>query len=190
MTRQARWGQVKAKLKRFNASELMSVIQDLYQASPENRQFLHARLLPSAASLEEYRERVEGAIFPDPFSGKRVRVGEAQRLIRHYRLSTGDQAGVVDLMLAMVEAGTEQAADLGYGDDAYFSSLERVLGSVVDAVPSLPRSTIPSIEQRLRELAQRAEAIGWGYGDTVRAITGPVVSPGVEPRPTGRARRP
>ena len=156
MTRQARWGQVKAKLKRFHASELLSVIHDLYQASPENRQFLHARLFPSAASLDEYRRRVEDAIFPDPFSRKQVRVGEAERLIRHYRLSTGDQVGVVDLMLSMVEAGTEQAADLGYGDDAYFASLKRVLRSVVDAVPSLPQSAMPAIEERLEELAQRS----------------------------------
>lgn len=190
MTRRAQWGKVKAKLKRFNASELLSVIHDLYQASPENRQFLQARLLPSAASLEDYRKRVADAIFPDPFSRKRVRIGEAERLIRHYRLSTGDQVGVVDLMLVMVEAGTEQAADLGYGDDAYFASLERVLRSVVDAVPSLPLSAIPSIEQRLRELSRRSEAIGWGYGDAVHQITGPVVSPRAEPRPPRRARRP
>jgi hypothetical protein len=189
MTRQAGWGKVKAKLKRFNASELLSVIHDLYQASPENRQFLNARLLPSAASLEDYRRRVADAIFPDPFSRKQVRIGEAERLIRHYRLSTGDQAGVVDLMLAMVEAGTEQAADLGYGDDAYFASLERVLRSVVEAVPSLPLSAIPPIEERLEALAGRSKAIGWGYGDAVHEITERVVSPRVEPRTERRGRR-
>jgi hypothetical protein len=56
------------------------------------------------------------AVFPDPLSRKQVRIGEAERLIRHYRLSTGDQTGGIDLMVGMVEAGTEQAADLGYGD--------------------------------------------------------------------------
>jgi hypothetical protein len=181
MTREAGWGKVKAKLKRFNLLELLTIIHDLYQASPENRQFLHARLLPGAASLEKYRKRVEDAIFPDPFSRRRVRVGEAERLIRHYRLSTGDRVGVVDLMLAMVEAGTEQAVDLGYGDDAYFASLERVLRSVVDSFPSLPRSEMSSIEQRLRELAGRSESIGWGYGDAVREIIGPAASPRARP---------
>jgi hypothetical protein len=189
MTGKAGWGKVKAKLRRFNASELLTLIHDLYQASPENRQFLQGRLLPSAADLEKYRRRVEDAIFPDPFSRKRVRLGEAERLIRHYRLSTGDQLGVVDLMLAMVEAGTEQAIDLGYGDDAYFASLERVLRSVVDAVPSLPASARPSIVQRLRELARRAEPIGWGYGDAVHEITVPVVSPGTERRSQRRTHR-
>jgi hypothetical protein len=189
MTPAASWARVKAKLERFSASELLSVVHDLYRASPENRRFLHARLLPSAGSLEEYRRRVEDAIFPDPLSHKRVRIGEAERLIRHYRLSTGDQVGVVDLMLAMVEAGTEQAADLGYGGEAYFGSLEHVLRSVVEALPSLPRPAIPSIEQRLRELARRSEPIGWGYGDTVHEITEPVVSPRVKARTQRRARR-
>ena len=36
--------------------------------------------------------------------------------------TTGDLAGTVDLMLTFVEAGTEQTADLGYGEDAYCRS--------------------------------------------------------------------
>jgi hypothetical protein len=189
MTRGASWARVKSKLRRSSAPELLSVIQDLYRASPENRWFLHARFLPSEASLEEYRRRVVVAIFPAPLSRNPVRIGEAQRLIRQYRLSTGDQVGVVDLMLSMDEAGTEQAADVGYGDDAYFGSLERILRSVVEALPSLPRPAIPSIELRLRELARRSEAIGWEYGDTVNAITEPIVSPGAKPRARRRGHR-
>jgi hypothetical protein len=68
------------------------------------------------------------------------------------RLATGDESGAVDLMLAMVEAGTEQAVDLGYADEAYFASLERVLASVVDALPSVPESARPTIVQRLRRM--------------------------------------
>jgi len=176
-------------LKGFGASELVTVVHDLYQASPENRQFLRGRFLPSAADLEKYRSRVMDAVYPDPFSRKRVRVREAERLIRHYRLSTGDQPGVVELMLVMVEAGTAQAVDLGYGDGAYFASLERVLRSVVQALPSLPESARPSIVERLQELARNAEAMGWGYGDAVREITMQAISPRPEHRPQRRARR-
>ena len=189
MTREAGWGAIKARLKGFSVSDLVTLVHDLHQTSPENRQFLRGRLLPSAADLEEYRSRVMDAVFPDPLSRKRVRVSEAKRLIRHYRLSTGDQSGVVDLMLALVEAGTEQAVDLGYGDDAYFASLERVLRSVVDALPSLPESARPSIVQRLEELARSAEPIGWGYGDAVREITMQAISPRPERRSQRRARR-
>src|SRR5437867_12136124 len=44
MTREAGWGAIKAKLKDFRASELVTLVRDLYQASPENRQFLRGRL--------------------------------------------------------------------------------------------------------------------------------------------------
>lgn len=190
MPREIGWGAIKVKLKAFKTSELVNLVHDLYQASPENRQFLRGRLVPTAADLEKYRSRVTDAVFPDPFSNKPVRVGEAERLIRHYRLSTGDEVGAVDLMLALVEAGTEQAVDLGYANEAYFASLERVLQSVVDALPSLPVSTRPAIVQRLRQVADRAESTGWGYGDAVREITTPVTSPRAERASSRRAPRP
>jgi hypothetical protein len=39
----------------------------------------------------------------------------------------------VFIMVEFVEAGTEQAADLGWGDDAYFSALERKVKEAVDS---------------------------------------------------------
>src|SRR6266487_747494 len=177
MTRDAGWGAIKAKLKGLTAAELVTLVGDLYQASPENRQFLRGRLVPTAADLEEYRNRVTDAVYPDPLSRNRVRIGEAERLIRHYRISTADDSGAVDLMVSLVEAGTEQAVDLGIGDDGYFASLERVLESAVKAVPSLPVSSQVSLVQRLRRVAERSSSAGWGYGDAVREITAPVTSP-------------
>jgi hypothetical protein len=83
MAREVGWGAVKAKLKGLSASGLVDLVRDLYQASPENRQFLQGRLLHSPVVLEKYRRQVTAAVFPDPFSSKPVRVGEAERLIRH-----------------------------------------------------------------------------------------------------------
>jgi hypothetical protein len=128
------------------------------------------------------------AIYPDPLGRRRVSVAEAERLIRHYRLSTHDEPGVVDLMLSMVEAGTEQSADLGYGDESYFGSLERVLEGVVKTLPLLPASARPRVVQRLQALAARADSTGWGYGDAVREITAGATSP-VKPSRVRRARR-
>jgi len=178
MTRDAGWGAIKAKLNGLSAAELVALVGDLYAASPENRHFLEGRLVPTAAHLEKYRDRVIDAVYPDPLSRKRVRIGEAERLIRHYRLSTGDESAAVDLMVSLVEAGTEQAVDLGFGDyDSYFASLERVLESVVEALPSLPVAAQPNLVQRLRRVAERSQPIGFGYGDAVREITALVTSP-------------
>ena len=40
MTRDAGWGAIKAKLKGLDVPELVALIRDLYEASPDNRRFL------------------------------------------------------------------------------------------------------------------------------------------------------
>jgi hypothetical protein len=182
------WGAVKKRLEALGVADLVSLLRDVYEVSPDNRRFLQGRLLPGSADLEKYRDRVIDAIYPDPFGRRRVSVAEAERLIRHYRLSTHDEPGVVDLMLSMVEAGTEQSVDLGYGDESYFTSLERVLEGVVTKLPLLPASTRPRIVQRLQALATNASSIGWGYGDAVREISAGATSP-VRAQRVRRARR-
>jgi hypothetical protein len=171
------WGAIKAKLKGLSPTDLVDLVRDLYQASPANRQFLRGRLAPTAGDLERYRDRVIDAVYPDPFSRKPVRIGEAERLIRHYRLATRDESGTVDLMVSLAEAGTEQAVDLGFGsDESYFASLERLLESAVKAIPSLPTSARSSLVQRLRRLAERSESAAFGFGEVVREVTEPVTS--------------
>ena len=107
---------------------------------------------------------VVAAIYPDPFSRRRVRVRDASAAITEYRRATGDVAGAVDLMLTFVEAGTEQAADLGYGDDSYFNALETKLNAIAKLFDELPASARAATTFRLRQVRNRGN-IGWGYGD-------------------------
>jgi hypothetical protein len=123
-TKRKKWSDVKARLEAFDPKGLVSLLGELYDASVGNRRFLHSRLTPGSRAIEEYRQLVADAIYPDPFSKRRVSVRDAA--IVEYRRSTGDASGTVDLMLTFLEAGTEQAADLGYGDEAYFGALRSV----------------------------------------------------------------
>ena len=68
-------------------------------------------------------------------------------------------------MLEFVEAGTEQAADLGYGEDAYFAALERRVKELVHALDALPEADRRAATGRLVELGEYRGTIGWGYGD-------------------------
>ena len=70
-------------------------------------------------------------MYPDPFSRHPIRLRDATAAIVEYERATGDAAGKTDLMLTFVEAGTEQAADLGYGDEQYFSAMERKVDAVL-----------------------------------------------------------
>jgi hypothetical protein len=115
--------------------------------------------------LDEYRSLVRAAVFPDPFSQRPIRLRDASRTITEYKRATGDLVGTVDLMLEFVEAGTEQAADLGYGDDAYFAALERKVKDVVQSVGTLAEGDRRAATARLIKLGEYQGMIGWGYGD-------------------------
>jgi hypothetical protein len=165
-----RWSSVKGRLDTFDRQGLVRLIGDLYRASSANRRFLEARLLPESDGLEAYRQIVATAIYPDPFSKRPISVRNAAAAITEYNRSTGDMPGTVDLMLTFVEAGTEQAADLGYGDDAYFNALVSRLNAVAKAFNDLPEAVRKTALARLERIRSRAKHIGWGYGDFVDDI--------------------
>lgn len=165
--RQGGWGAVRKKLEAFDRAGLLALVHDLYDANASNRRFLEARLVSSAMSIEKYRQLVADAVYPDPLSRRQVSIRDATATITEYRRSTGDVSGTVDLMLTFLEAGTEQAADLGYGDDSYFAALERKLDALAKLWPDLSPDTRGEAAKRLDRIRKRAQDIGWGYGDYV-----------------------
>jgi hypothetical protein len=166
-TGRKKWSEVKARLEALDWKGLVSLLGDLYAANEANRRFLHARLVPGSRAIEEYRRLVADAIYPDPFSKRRVSVRDAAAAIVEYRRSTGDASGTVDLMLTFVEAGTEQAADLGYGDEAYFDALQVRLDAVAKEFDTLPAEVRANVRARLGRIQVRAHNVGWGFGDAV-----------------------
>lgn len=168
--RRRTWSEVKARLQTFDREGLVSLVSDLYDASVANRRFLHSRLTPGSGTVEEYRRVVADAIYPDPFSTRRVSIRDAAAAITDYQRATGDPSGTVDLMLTFVEAGTEQAADLGYGDEAYFNALEKRLEAVAKAFDTLPAPERANVRARLERIQARARHIGWGFGDAVDGV--------------------
>jgi hypothetical protein len=166
-TKREKWSDVKARLEAFDRTGLVSLLRDLYDASVANRRFLHSRLTPGSRAIEKYRRLVADAIYPDPLSTRRISVRDAAAAIVEYRRSTGDASGTVDLMLTLVEAGTEQAADLGYGDEAYFNALQIRLDAVAKEFASLPADVRAKVRARLGHIQTRARAVGWGWSDAV-----------------------
>ncbi len=166
-TKRKKWSEVKARLEALDRKGLVSLLGDLYDASVANRRFLRSRLTSGSRDIEEYRRLVADAIYPDPFSERRVSVRDAAAAIVEYRRSTGDASGTIDLMLTFVEAGTEQAADLGYGDEAYFDALQLRLDAVEQDFDTLPAEMRTNVRARLGRIQMRARDVGWGFGDAV-----------------------
>ena len=166
-SRQPCWTDVRARLETSDRKSLLALVHDLYEASPANRRFLEARFLPSPSALAKYHRLVSDAVFPNPLSRRRVALRDATAVITEYRRSTGDIAGTVDLMVTFIEAGTEQAADLGYGDESYFSALENKLDAVAKSWRELSPTRQMAMATRLTRVQARAQQIGWGFGDYV-----------------------
>jgi hypothetical protein len=164
--RQPSWTDVKTRLEALDRRGLVGLVHDLYEANTANRRFLQARLLPLPNAVEKYRKLVTEAVFPDPFSQRRVSLRDGTAAITEYRRSTGDVSGTVDLMLTFIEAGTEQAADLGYGDENYFATLENKVDAVAKAWPVLSGEERTRVSARLDWVRKRAQAIGWGTAIT------------------------
>jgi hypothetical protein len=180
------WSDVKANLAMMDRIGLMALIRDLYDLDALNRRALQARFSPNSTTVDQYRRLVRAAVFPDPLSQRPVRLRDATATIRQYARATGDVAGTIDLMLEFVEAGTEQAADLGYGDDAYFTSLERNVNEILRLLNELPNGDRRGLTDRIARLGAYRNAIGWGYGDFLADVAAKVAARGdrsSRPRP-------
>jgi hypothetical protein len=79
-------------------------------------------------------------------------------------------------MLEFVEAGTEQAADFGYGDDAYFTALEHKVNDIVRLLNDVPDGERRVLTERFSRLGTYRGAIGWGYGDFLADVAAKVAA--------------
>jgi hypothetical protein len=163
-----RWSKIKKALSGESNQSLLRLIKDLYDLRPENKTFLEARLAGDVVDIGPYRRRVEGAISPDPLSRKDIRITAARQAVREYGKAVSDPLSVADLMLYYVECGTWYAADLGYGDERYFASLEGMFADMLRTLNLVDGSARGPIVERIEAVLQQADRTGWGYGDELR----------------------
>ena len=166
----AGWQTVRQQLNGWSKPALIALVKDLYAASPDNRDFLHARFQAEGnggTMLEKYRRKIVEQFFPARGFGK-LKLAEARKAIRDYRKATGNLEGTIDLMLAYVENGTEFTREFGDINESFYNSLESVLNEMAQLLMGAGAELYPKFRERVQRLATRAEGIGWGYGDALR----------------------
>ncbi len=164
------WQNVRRKLSDWSKPALIALVKDLYEVSPENRDFFHARFQAEAddgAALEKYRRKIVGQFFPARGDGK-LKLAEARKAIRDYQRATGNLTGGIDLRLTYVENGTEFTHEFGDINESFYNSLESVLNEMVRLLLRDSPESYPRFRERIQRLATLADGIGWGYGDAVR----------------------
>jgi hypothetical protein len=164
------WSAIRRHLNTESKETLLALVKDLYDASSTNRDFLHARVQVEAGggtALEKYRGTIVEQFYPKRGFGK-LKLAEARKAIRDYRKATGNLVGTIDLMLTYVETGTQFTCDFGDVNEAYYNSLESVLGEMTKLLLKEKPALYPQFQKRIQGLEAHADSIGWGYGDALR----------------------
>lgn len=166
----AGWLNVRRQINNWSKPALIALVKDLYETSPDNRDFLQARFQAeenTGAALEKYRRKIVEQFFPARGFGK-LKLAEARKAVRDYRKATGNLEGTIDLMLAYVENGTEFTHQFGDINGPFYGSLESVLHEMAQLLLGEGRELYPKFRERIQRLTTHADDIGWGYGDALR----------------------
>lgn len=164
------WQNIRRQIEGWSKPALIALVKDLHDASPDNHDFLLARLQAedaTGAALEKYRRKIVEQFFPARGDGK-LKLAEARKAIRDYRKATGNLTGTIDLMLAYVENGTKFTHEFGDINESFYNSLESVLNEMAQLLMREGKELYPRFRERVQRLTTFAENIGWGYGDAVR----------------------
>ena len=164
------WKAVWQQLAAWDKPALLALVKALYEAAGVNRDLIDARCHPeeefSGRTLEKYRGKIVEQFFPARGFGK-LRLNEARKAIRDYRKATGNLPGTAELLMTYVENGTRFTREYGDIDERFYASMESALEELAALLRGKARDLYPQVRERLAQVGQMADGIGWGYGDFV-----------------------
>lgn len=158
---QPTWINVKKQLMGFDRTGLVSLIQDLYDASRDNQTFLHTRFGLGANLLAPYKKTIARWISPNVYSENcDISVSKAKQALSDYKKAIGDPAGLAELMVFYCERASSFCADFGNDDAGYFDALVNVFAQALNVASSLPDDVWKGFFLRLQDVK---EASKFGY---------------------------
>jgi hypothetical protein len=166
MNQKDNWTEVKAELQRLKRGDLVSLLRDLFELSPDNRNFLIARFSKRGGrvGVETYRTIVVERFYLSGGGFGDLDLDRARKAIADYRKATDDLAGALELMLTFLESGAALMNDVGIHDETFYYQLSVVLADFIDLVYEHPE-LYSQFARRLCEVREQSGSAGWGYGD-------------------------
>ncbi len=159
------WSDVKSRLVDFDRAGLIGLLQDLYAASKDNQNFLHARFALGTDVLKPYKVSIDRWLWPDVFKNQDISVAKAKKAISDYKKAIGQPEGLVELMVFYCERGAGFSKDVGLQDEGYFNSLVRMFEAALKAIQGLPVIQQAEYLDRLNDVRRISHNFGYGVGD-------------------------
>ena len=144
---------------------MLQLIGDMYQLSPENRNFLQARLMFDPDRAKPFKKRLRAALNPDAVGKFDYDLATAKRTIREFSQASSDPDAIADLMIYAVECGNRFTVDCGDIDEEFYDGLIEIYAAAIKKVLRLPKDVRGVYRRRLEKIMESSDGIGWGYHD-------------------------
>jgi hypothetical protein len=159
------WQNVRSSLKGYDRDSLLKIVGEMYRLSPENRDFLQARLLSEPDSAKTFKKRLRAALNPDAFGKFDYDLAAAKRTIREFSQASSDLEAIADLMIYAVECGNRFTLNCGDIDEEFYDGLIDIYAAAIKKILQLPMDARSTYRRRLEKIMESSDGIGWGYHD-------------------------
>lgn len=162
------WSDVKIKLADFDRTGLLGLVQDMYAACKDNQNFLHARF-GMGDVLGPYKAIIERWLWPDVYKNQDYSVAKAKKSIADFKKAICQPEGLAELMVFYCEQASGFSDDVGLDDDGYYDSLVRMFEQAVTMVMALPEAQRAPFLDRLEDILEWGQGMGWGLDEDFNA---------------------
>lgn len=158
--------ELKKELKEMDQKELIGLIAELYKKIPDVQHYLSAKLIGEGAVQNLYesaKRKITDEFFPDRGHGK-LRLKEAKNVISNFKKLANDELKTIDLMIVYVENGTEFTNTYGDIDGRFYDSMLSMYEKACVEC-SNNEEAVKLFQDRLYDIVEKSDGIGWGYHD-------------------------
>jgi hypothetical protein len=131
---------------------LLQLVGDMYQLSPENRNFLQARLMTDPGRAAPFKKRLREALNPDSVGKDDYELVMAKRTIREFSQASSDPEAIADLMTYAVECGNRFTLNCGDIDEDFYDGLIEIYAAAIKKVLQLPKDAWSTYRRRLEKI--------------------------------------
>lgn len=161
----ASWSDLKAHLVGMEKDQLLALVKDLYGASKETQQFLHARYAVGGSDvLEPYKATITQWINPGDVR-KPLSVSKAKKAITDYKKAVGDPQGLAELGVFYCEQVFASLDLCTSEDETFYDSLCVMFAQALGYIEKLPQADRSPYIERMWQVRLKGNEIGWGVWD-------------------------
>ncbi len=155
--------ELKKHLREKNEKELINEIAELYKRFVDVENYYTSMLSPqdSIEVLKTYKKKITNEFFPKKGEGK-ARLDVSRKVIDDYTKIAPSSLHIIDLLLYLVEEGSDYVSECGNDTEALYNFLEDTFETALEMIDT--EDSIEGFNERCCEIIANA-VDAWGFQD-------------------------